>query len=136
MKVFLLLGSNKGNRQEFLDKAIHSIENNIGNINHKTKVLETKPCGIEEQPNFLNQIIIVATNIFPTELLKEIKKIEKELGRKDSYRWGPREIDIDILFYDDIRVETSYLKIPHNQVESRDFVRRLLKDCPCSQVLS
>ena len=136
MQVFLLLGSNKGDRKNFLDRSILSIEKNIGNITQKTEVIETLPCGIEDQRNFLNQIIVVDTKLFPTELLIKIKMIEKEVGRKDSQRWGPREIDIDILFYEDIKYETSYLKIPHNQVESREFVKELLKYCHCSQVPS
>jgi len=128
MRILLLLGSNRGNREDYLSKAEALISEHIGNISEKTGIMETKPCGIEDQRDFLNQIIVVDSSLFPTELLNRVKEIEKKVGRTTSERWGEREIDIDILFYDEIDYDSPWLVIPHHQVRSREFVKRLLKE--------
>ncbi len=83
---------------------------------------ETKPWGELHQDNFINIVVLAETSLSPVELLKRIKCIEQDMGRKETYRWGPRIIDIDILFYDSIILKTEDLIIPHPLLHKRDFV--------------
>jgi len=83
---------------------------------------ETAPVGVTEQPSFLNLAAVFETELAPEALLKNLKKIEKDLGRKKRYRWGPREIDLDILLYGDQVLETPSLVIPHPEMHNRAFV--------------
>ncbi|RME63560.1 MAG: 2-amino-4-hydroxy-6-hydroxymethyldihydropteridine diphosphokinase, partial [Nitrospirae bacterium] len=82
----------------------------------------TKPWGYEDQPEFVNLAVEAETDLSPEELLKRVKTIERALGREDTFRWGPRVVDIDILFYDNLVIETDTLKIPHPYIAERDFV--------------
>lgn len=85
-------------------------------------VYETEPWGFEEQPNFLNQVIQAETDLEPHELLDFLKELEKHMGRQQTIRYGPRVIDLDILFYDDLVIETPELTIPHPNMTKRSFV--------------
>lgn len=120
-KAFLLLGSNLGNRENILDKAIFEIEEKIGKIDLKSSIYETLAWGIEDQPAFLNQVITTTTEIEPQKLLTIINNIEKDLGRVRHEKWGERLIDIDILYYDDLTVSTKELSIPHPEISNRRF---------------
>lgn len=91
-------------------------------IKKASSMYETKPWGLEEQPEFINMAIEAETSLSPEELLRALKDIEKEMGRKDTVRWGPRIIDLDILFYDDIVINMGHLQIPHPLLHKRDFV--------------
>jgi 2-amino-4-hydroxy-6-hydroxymethyldihydropteridine diphosphokinase len=119
--VYLALGSNLGNRSENLLSAIHSLEPDIRVINC-SPVYETPPWGYEDQPKFLNQVIEGETVLAPGDLLAYIKKIEDQIGREETFRYGPRLIDIDILFYDDLVIDTPPLIIPHHRIPERAFV--------------
>ncbi len=119
-KVILALGSNIYNRFSYLFKAKEELEK-ISNILSSSAYLETKAIG-PIQNDFINQSLLVETLLSPEELLYEIKKIEKKLGRKKRYHWGPREIDIDILFYESVNINTESLTIPHKEIYNRDFI--------------
>lgn len=119
--VYLALGSNLGNRSKNLLSAIHYLEPDVRVISC-SPVYETPPWGYEDQPKFLNQVIEVETDLAPGDLLANLKKIEDQIGREDSFRYGPRSIDIDILFYDDLVIDTPPLIIPHSRIPERAFV--------------
>ena len=119
--VYLSLGTNLGNRTENLKQAITSLPPQM-TVKKKSKIYETPPWGYTDQEPFLNQVILATTYLEPEPLLKHLKRLEVALGRKASFRYGPRLIDIDILFYDDLILETPALIIPHPHVHERGFV--------------
>lgn len=120
--LYLLTGSNLGNREAFLRQAYIAIEAQVGNIINKSALYQTQPWGISDQPDFLNQALIVKTLLSPFAVLDAIKDIEKKIGRTEVIRWGERIIDIDILFYEDKIVESPSLTIPHPRLHERNFV--------------
>lgn len=119
--VYLSLGTNIGNRASNLKEAISSLAPQM-EVKAKSSMYETPPWGYTEQENFLNQVIKVKTYLEPLPLLKHIKRLEVALGRKATFKYGPRLIDIDILFYDQLVLETPLLAIPHPYVHERGFV--------------
>jgi len=119
--IYLSLGSNLGNRAANLKEAISSLPPQI-TVKKRSNVYETPPWGYTEQDNFLNQVIMATTYLEPEPLLKHIKRLEVALGRKTTFRYGPRLIDIDILFYDDLVLDTPSLVIPHPHLHERGFV--------------
>ena len=125
--VFLGIGSNLGDREENLAQARGSIEA-FARIEAVSPVYETDAWGFEDQPAFLNQVIHIKTSLSSQALLKRIKRIEKDLGRKKSFRWGPRLIDIDILFFSNHVIESASLTIPHKELHKRTFVLVPLAD--------
>lgn len=125
--VFLGIGSNLGDREENLAQVRDSIEA-FARIEAVSPVYETDAWGFEDQPAFLNQVIHIITSLTPQALLRRIKRIEKDLGRKKSFRWGPRLIDIDILFFADHIIESASLTIPHKELHKRAFVLVPLAD--------
>ena len=123
VKAFLSLGSNMGDRLEYLSKAIDEISQIQGcNILNKSRVYETEPWGYENQEAFLNLCISIETSLSPYELLESLQTIELELDRVRKIHWGPRTIDIDILLFDDIICEDDKLTIPHPRRRERAFV--------------
>ena len=88
----------------------------------QSSMYETKPWGLTDQPDFVNMAVEAETDLAPIELLEMLKKIEKDMGRRDTIRWGPRIIDLDILLYDDIILKTDSLTIPHPLMHEREFV--------------
>ena len=119
--VYLALGSNTGNRAANLKEALASLPPQM-EVQAKSQVYETPPWGYTEQDKFLNQVLKVKTYLEPEPLLKHLKRLEVALGRKESFQNGPRLIDIDILFYDDLILESSGLVIPHPRAHERGFV--------------
>ncbi len=119
--VYLALGSNLGDRLANLKEAINSLTPQM-EVKAKSGVYETPPVGYEDQPKFLNQVIRVKTYLEPEPLLKHIKRLEVALGRKESFPNGPRLIDIDILFYDELVLYSPALVIPHPRLHERAFV--------------
>jgi len=119
--IYLALGSNMGNRAANLKEAISALSPQM-EVKARSKVYETPPWGFAEQEKFLNQVLKVKTYLAPLPLLKHLKRLEVALGRKASFQNGPRLIDIDILFYDDLVLETPELVIPHPHVHERGFV--------------
>ena len=125
--VYLALGSNLGNRFENLKEAIAALSPQM-TVKAKSHVYETPPWGYEDQPPFLNQTLTVQTYLQLEPLLKHIKRLETILGRQISFRNGPRLIDIDVLFYDDLVLNTPTLTIPHPRLHERGFVLLPLMD--------
>jgi len=119
--VFLALGSNMGNRLANLKAAISNLTPQMA-VKNKSSVYETPPWGFTEQAPFLNQVIMVNTYLAPKALLSHLKRLEVALGRVPNFQNGPRLIDIDILFYDDLVTDTPPLVIPHPRLHERAFV--------------
>lgn len=120
-EVYLLLGSNLEDKAKVLKKASEEIGSLVGEVLHYSKVYETAAWGKEDQPSFLNQVLKVSTNLNPEQVLIKTQKIENNLGRVRHEKWGPRLIDIDILFFDDLVLETKEITIPHSQLHNRRF---------------
>lgn len=125
--VYIALGTNLGDRLENLRRAMAGLPP-AADPQEVSPVYETPPWGIEDQPAFLNQVIRAETELPPNELLAYLKRLERELGRQKTVRYGPRLIDLDILFYDDLVVELPGLTIPHPRLAERAFVLVPLAD--------
>lgn len=125
--LFIALGSNLGDRLANLREAIAGLVPEI-RLLHASPVYETPPWGFPDQPAFLNQVIQTETDLKPQEVLKKLKGLEAEMGRVKTFRYGPRLIDLDILLYDDLVVETPGLTIPHPHLAERAFVLVPLAD--------
>lgn len=121
--VYLGLGSNVGDKLSNLQSAVDLI-NQVPDclVEILSSVYETKPFGNSEQENFLNTVIKISTGLDQFSLFAELKEIEKKLGRKFRSKWGPREIDIDILFFNDLVFSSEIITLPHKGIISRDFV--------------
>ncbi len=127
--VFLGLGSNLGDRHENLRQALAAISLiPKTDIIQTSSVYETEPVGYRDQPEFYNMVCHVRTDQTPAEFLRHSQRIERELGRKRRSRWGPRTIDIDILFWGTRRIATRDLKVPHPQALKRRFVMQPLSE--------
>jgi 2-amino-4-hydroxy-6-hydroxymethyldihydropteridine diphosphokinase len=126
--VWLALGSNLGDRARYLQAARAALPEAGITVTRASRVDETEPVGIRDQPQFLNQVLEVETSLEPRPLLDALKGIERELGRTARERWGPREIDIDILRYDGRVVDEPGLHIPHPELHKRPFLLDLLED--------
>jgi 2-amino-4-hydroxy-6-hydroxymethyldihydropteridine diphosphokinase len=128
-RAYLSLGSNAGNREQFIFKAEQLINKEIGKIVSASSLYETEPWGISTGSYFLNKSVISETNLDPFEILEKSQKIEITLGRKvDSPRYSSRVLDIDILFIDNIIIESNTLKIPHPEIANRRFVLEPLSE--------
>lgn len=119
--VFLLLGSNLGNRNAFLNKAVDHIEQDIAPVVEKSAVYETQSWGKTDLPDYLNQVIILQTTLSAQDVLQRVLKIEIEMGRKREEKWGSRIIDIDILFYGSYIINEPNLVVPHPELHNRRF---------------
>lgn len=119
--VFLLLGANLGEREVMLAKAAQLIATQIAPITAQSHLYETAPWGVIDQPAFLNQVLEVKTVLLPEEVLSKTLEIEKRLGRERRMRWGARVIDIDMLYFADVILETEALHLPHPRLHQRRF---------------
>jgi len=120
-EVYLGLGSNVGDRLLNLNKTIELLSEKI-QILKKSKIYISKAVGYTDQPDFYNMVLYGKTDLSPEELFNFIKDVEKNAGRVYRFHWGPREIDIDILFYNDLVYKSDKLNIPHPRLHERDFV--------------
>jgi 2-amino-4-hydroxy-6-hydroxymethyldihydropteridine diphosphokinase len=121
-QVFISLGTNLGDRIQNLKKAVHAIESNLGEIIKQSSLHESKPWGKSDQPDFLNQVILVQVDNTPQECLNKLSSIERQLGRKRDEKWGPRIIDLDLLYVNDQIFNTEKLILPHPGIPYRRFV--------------
>ncbi|MFA5357140.1 MAG: 2-amino-4-hydroxy-6-hydroxymethyldihydropteridine diphosphokinase [Candidatus Omnitrophota bacterium] len=126
---YLGLGSNLGDRSRNIKAALDHLNRTKGiKIEKISRIYETESQGGPPQGKYLNAAVRADISLPPGSLLKRLKKIEKDMGRKKGPRWGPREIDLDILFYGDKRIKRKGLTIPHPRIFEREFVLRPLKE--------
>ena len=121
-EAFLLTGSNMGYRQLYLQEAARNINLSCGSIVRFSSLYETEAWGKQDQPPFLNQVLVVHTLLPPKELLHSILHIEEDMGRKRLEKFGPRIIDIDIIFYNNLVTDQPGLHLPHPRMQDRRFV--------------
>jgi 2-amino-4-hydroxy-6-hydroxymethyldihydropteridine diphosphokinase len=126
--VYLGLGTNLGDRAAYFERALQELKAHGIKILKMSSVIETDPVGGPPQGKFLNAVAQCETMLAPLELLKTLKRIERALGRTKTVIDGPREIDLDILLYDHIKLNTSELTIPHPKILSREFVMIPLRE--------
>lgn len=120
-RTYLLIGGNVGNRHQNLEKAAQLIDEQAGKVVNRSALYETEAWGKSDQPAFLNQVLEIETSHEPHPLLDAILQIEQEMGRERKEKYGPRTIDIDILLYNDLELDTDELVIPHPQMHLRRF---------------
>ena len=118
----LLLGGNQGDRLQCLKNALRQIEILAGRVKLRSTIYETAPWGNKDQDLFLNMAISIETTLSPLDLLEVLQGIEDGMGRERTVNWGPRYMDIDILFYDDHIIDIPELTIPHPRLQERNFV--------------
>lgn len=124
-KVYLSVGSNMGDREKYIEGGIRALrEHPLVRLGKVSELIETKPYGGVEQEDFLNGALEMDTLMDPEELLQTLHRIEQEAGRERTVRWGPRTLDLDILFYDKLVYNSDTLAIPHPDLLNRDFVLR------------
>ena len=120
---YIGMGSNLGDKLDQCEKAISEIlKIDRHKILAKSSFFKTQPVGYTSQDWFVNGVIKIETDLEAFELLRALKTIEAQLGRTETFRWGPRTIDLDILFFDDIEIDTEELQIPHPLLQNRQFV--------------
>ena len=127
-KVYVGLGSNLGTRSRNLSAARQRLRQKGLRILRQSRVIETVPWGVKDQPHFLNQVIEADWSGTPRQLLRAAKQVEREGGRRPTARWGPRVIDVDILLFGDQKMQSRDLVIPHPRIAERPFVLRPLKE--------
>ena len=124
MKAIIALGSNMGDRQGYLEAARAAIEERVGHIAAHSSVMETKAYGYTDQDDFLNMAVEVETAMEPHAMLRELLAIEADLDRVRLIHWGPRTIDLDVIYCEDRIINDEELKVPHPDLVNREFVLR------------
>ena len=134
-RVYLGLGSNIGNRVAHLDEAIARMNahNNI-TVTRQSNIIETEPYGNVDQDKFMNMCVEIDTDLSPVALLETVLEIEQQMGRERIIDWGPRNIDIDILIYEDLEINLDDLQIPHAEMHKRMFVLEPLAEIAANVV--
>jgi len=120
--LILSLGGNLGDVRMTLATCRTLLAEQIGPIDLASRIYQSEPWGVADQPDYLNQILLLLTDKSPSEVLQTTREIENQLGRQRKVRWGPRVIDIDLLFYDDLELETEDLVLPHPRIHERNFI--------------
>lgn len=121
-RAYVALGSNLGDREENLCTALKHLQENGVEVIKTSTFIETEPYGVTDQPGFVNAVCQVETELAPLELLRLLLSIEQEMGRVRLRRWGERNIDLDLLLYEDAVLESEELTLPHPDMQNRDFV--------------
>ena len=119
---YVALGSNLGDKEANLRKALELLEERGVEVVKTSSFICTEPYGVTDQPQFLNGVCEVRTSLEPLELLHTLLDIEQEMGRVRLRHWGERNIDLDLLLYEDVVLDTEELKLPHPDMQNRDFV--------------
>ncbi|HJT72875.1 MAG TPA: 2-amino-4-hydroxy-6-hydroxymethyldihydropteridine diphosphokinase [Chitinophaga sp.] len=127
-KAILLIGGNLGDRTAHLRQAVDQINEQVGRVEKISAIYETAAWGVTEQPDYLNQALLVNTLLDALTLLRTVLDIEHDIGRIRRQKWGARVIDIDIIFFNDEIINLPELKIPHPQMQYRQFVLVPLKE--------
>lgn len=126
---YIAVGSNLGDREAYIRQGIASLncrEDCV--VERVSELMGTKPYGVEEQPDFLNGMLQLRTLLFPEELLETLHEVEQEAKRERNMHWGPRTLDLDIIFYDDCVMDKEMLQIPHPDMQNREFVLKPLAE--------
>ena len=121
-RAYVALGSNLGDREENLRTALKHLQENGVEVIKTSTFIETEPYGVTDQPGFVNAVCQVETELAPLELLRLLLNIEQKMGRVRLRRWGERNIDLDLLLYEDAVLESEELTLPHPDMQNRDFV--------------
>ena len=121
-RAYVALGSNLGDREENLCTALKHLQENGVEVIKTSTFIETEPYGVTDQPGFVNAVCQVETELASLELLRLLLRIEQEMGRVRLRRWGERNIDLDLLLYEDAVLESEELTLPHPDMQNRDFV--------------
>lgn len=121
VRAYIGIGSNVGESATHVRRAIERLRH-VGNVLAASSLYQTRPWGLTDQPDFINAVVAVQTGLEPHALLAQLKRIEADMGRTESVRWGPRVIDLDLLTYGDARIESGALTVPHPQLRERAFV--------------
>lgn len=121
IKAFIALGTNDGNRESNIQTALEEIAQ-FAEITQKSSIYNAEPVGFKDQPDFLNMVIEIKTELNPVELMIKLEEIEHKMGKNKEFENGPRLVDLDILFYDDKVVKYKDLEIPHPRLHQRNFV--------------
>ena len=129
MSIFIALGSNLGDKESNMKEALQRLAQRGVTVCKVSDFMMTRPYGVTDQPDFLNAVAEVKTDNSPTELLRVLLQIEQEMGRKRIRHWGERNIDLDLLLYDGQIINLPDLKVPHPDMQNRDFVL-----CPLVQI--
>ncbi|MBQ8969326.1 MAG: 2-amino-4-hydroxy-6-hydroxymethyldihydropteridine diphosphokinase [Bacteroidaceae bacterium] len=130
-RLYIGLGSNLGDRQALIEEAVQLIDERIGQVDRLSSFYDTEPWGFQSDNRFLNAAALVLTTLSPRQCLKEAQRIEHLMGRTEKTTDGNYEdrlIDIDLLMYDDVHIDTPDLTLPHPLIEQRDFVRLPLQE--------
>jgi 2-amino-4-hydroxy-6-hydroxymethyldihydropteridine diphosphokinase len=123
MRAYVGLGSNLGDRQQYIYDAVETLHRHPAvTVERCSSLYETAPVGLVDQPYFLNMVVVVRTELEPLELLKILLQIELTLGRVRDIRWGPRTIDLDLLIFGHIFIQDERLELPHPRMRERAFV--------------
>ena len=125
--VYIGIGTNIGDRKQNIRSALLALSE-LGTVAAISRCRRTKPYGVIDQPDFINLAVLLETALSPTETLRAVQQIETELGRIRTRYWGERTVDLDILFYDNLIVETPELTVPHPDLQNRSFVLEPLCD--------
>ncbi len=126
--VYISIGSNLGSREENCKRAVSLLAESNVTIRKQSRMYETEPWGVKDQPPFINMAIEIETDKNPEDLLGILQNIEKHMGKAKTVKWGPRIIDLDMLFYDDLIIDTPQLEIPHPFMHEREFVLKPLAE--------
>ena len=129
MAIYIALGSNLGDKENNLKEALRRLTEKGITVCRVSGFISTEPYGVADQPDFLNAVAEIETDKSPAELLQILLQTEREMGRKRIRRWGERNIDLDLLLYDDRIIDLPELKVPHPDMQNRDFVL-----CPLVQI--
>ncbi|ADL07346.1 2-amino-4-hydroxy-6-hydroxymethyldihydropteridine diphosphokinase [Thermosediminibacter oceani] len=121
-RAFIALGSNLGNREKNIVEAIERMKRRGIKILKMSGIIETEPYGYTKQDKFLNAACLVETELNPRDLMDALLEIENDMGRERKIRWGPRNIDLDLIFYEDLVIREEGLTIPHPDAHNRPFV--------------
>ena len=126
MAIFIALGSNLGDKENNMKEALQRLTQKGVTVCKVSDFMATRPYGVTDQPDFLNAVAEIKTDYSPTELLRILLQVEQEMGRKRIRHWGERNIDLDLLLYDDRIIDLPELQVPHPDMQNRDFVLRPL----------